>query len=166
MKKQTVKIYCDGSALGNPGPGGYGGVIETQTEQIIIKGGEIHTTNNRMEMRAVIESLSWLQKNHPEIITCEVISDSRLVIETLNSGWKRKKNTDLWAQLDALIVKFENITWHWVKGHSGHKQNTLADKYATEEAAKQQKNNKLKEPQKSHQIPKASFKVATRLSLF
>ncbi len=147
MQKQTISqmtIYGDGSALGNPGPGGYGTVIEFpnesyKTEQVCLKGGEPHTTNNRMEMRAVIEGLAWVKKNHPTIKFCTVVSDSRLVIETLNSGWKRKKNLDLWKNLDALLPHFTKIKWEWVKGHNGHKQNTIADRLANGEAERMQK---------------------------
>ncbi len=134
-----VVIYSDGSALGNPGPGGYGTVIEINGEQICLKGGEPHTTNNRMEMLAVVEGLKWLHKNHPDVKTCTVVSDSKLVIETLNSGWKRKKNLDIWELLDAQLPHFSKIKWQWVKGHNGHPQNTLCDKLANGEATRYKK---------------------------
>ena len=134
QKSEKVIIYGDGSALGNPGPGGYGTVIEFSGEQILLKGGEAYTTNNRMEMTAVTEGLKWVSKNLPEVKTCTVVSDSKLVIETLKSGWKRKKNLDLWKLLDAQLPHFTKITWEWVKGHAGHKQNTIADRIANGEA--------------------------------
>ncbi len=133
-KLEKIIIYGDGSALGNPGPGGYGTVIEFGAEQILLKGGEAYTTNNRMEMTAVSEGLKWVSKNHPEVKTCTVVSDSKLVIETLKSGWKRKKNLDLWKVIDAQLPHFTKITWEWVKGHAGHKQNEIADRLANGEA--------------------------------
>ena len=88
---QKITIYTDGSSLGNPGSGGYGAIIKTGEREIILKGGDPHTTNNRMEMRAVIEALKWVQQNKPQA-EVDLFSDSSLVIRTLNQGWKRKKN--------------------------------------------------------------------------
>lgn len=104
----------------------------------MVKGGEPDTTNNRMEMSAIIAALYWLHKKFPEIKTCAVFSDSQLIISTLNHGWKRKKNLDLWKKLDALVEKFDEISWHWVRGHAGHPENTKADKIAWGEAKKHQ----------------------------
>lgn len=133
-----VLIFADGSSLGNPGPGGFGALIKKDGKKFVVKGGEPDTTNNRMEMSAIIASLYWLHKKFPEVKTCSVFSDSQLVISTLNHGWKRKKNLDLWKKLDALVEKFDEISWHWVRGHSGHPENTQADKIAWREAKKLQ----------------------------
>lgn len=129
-----VKIFTDGSSLGNPGPGGFGALIKKEGKKFVVKGGEAHTTNNRMEMSAIIAGLYWLHKKFPEVKTCAIFSDSQLVISTLNHGWKRKKNLDLWKKLDALVEKFDEISWHWVRGHAGHPENTQADKIAFLEA--------------------------------
>ncbi|MBP9717694.1 ribonuclease HI [Candidatus Gracilibacteria bacterium] len=134
-----VEIFTDGSSLGNPGPGGFGAIIKWDDQKHIVKGGEALTTNNRMEMSAVIAALFWLHKNMPEVKTCTVYSDSSLVIQSLLQGWKRKKNLDLWEKMDSVIELFEKITWKWVKGHAGHKENTEADKVAVGEAKKWQR---------------------------
>lgn len=134
-----VKIFTDGSSLGNPGPGGYCGIVRYNGRKEIVKGGESHTTNNRMEMRGIIESLAFVHESYPEAKKCHVYSDSSLIISTINEGWKRKKNLDLWAALDAQIVKFEDISWNWIRGHNGHPENTEADFFAVAEAKKQKK---------------------------
>lgn len=131
-----IRIFTDGSSLGNPGPGGYCAIIKTPSRKIVVKGGEAHTTNNRMEMMAAIEALRHLRKNMPEHKTCAVYSDSSLLRHTVNKGWKKKKNLDLWKLLGELIKDFEEITWHWIKGHAGHPENTEADKVAVKEALK------------------------------
>ena len=134
-----VKIFTDGSSLGNPGPGGFCGVVKSGDTKEIVKGGEAHTTNNRMEMRAIIESLAFVHEHYPKVKRCHVYSDSSLVISTINDGWKRKKNLDLWAALDSEIIKFEDISWNWIRGHNGHPENTEADRFAVSEAKKQQR---------------------------
>lgn len=131
-----IQIYTDGSSLGNPGPGGFCAIIKTGAKEIIVKGGTGHTTNNRMEMSGIIAGLYWIHKNLPKEKKCSVFSDSNLIIQSILKGWKRKKNLDLWAKLDNIISKFDEISWHWVKGHAGHKENTKADKIAVEEAIK------------------------------
>lgn len=146
MKSKTtiekVDIYTDGSCLGNPGPGGWGAVILLGEDQIEISGYHNDTTNNRMEMTAIMESLKWLRNgdNFPENdlpnLAINIYSDSSLIINTLNQGWKRKANVDLWSEFDKLRA-WLNIHWFWVKGHATNKYNNLADKLATERAAKQ-----------------------------
>lgn len=134
-----VKIYTDGSSLGNPGPGGFCAVIKMEQKTFIVKGGDAHTTNNRMEISAVIAGLYWLKKNFPKEQQCAVYSDSTLVISTLTKHWKRKKNTDLWEKLDALLPNFSKIEWHWIKGHAGHAENEKADSVAVREATKRKR---------------------------
>lgn len=135
-------VYTDGSSLGNPGPGGFCAIVgykdeqSAQTQEIVVKGGDSHTTNNRMELSAVIAGLYVIQKRLPFIKKCTVYSDSSLIISTLTKRWKRKKNLDLWGKLDALIAQFEEITWQWVKGHATDKGNIRADKIAVQEAKK------------------------------
>lgn len=139
-----VQIFTDGSSLGNPGPGGFGALIKKNGRKFIVKGGEPNTTNNRMEMSAIIAALYWLHKKFPTLKTCAIFSDSLLIISTLNHGWKRKKNLDLWEKLDSARGKFDEITWSWVRGHSGHPENTEADKIAWTEAKKRQKQLRTK----------------------
>jgi len=133
-----VYIYTDGACRGNPGPGGWGALIRFQNTEKEFFGGENNTTNNRMEMMASIQALSQLSR------PCEVIltTDSQYVrkgitewiINWKKRGWKTAnkkpvKNSDLWKQLDELVQKHE-VTWHWVKGHSGHAENERADELA------------------------------------
>lgn len=144
-----VKIYTDGSARGNPdGPGGYGSVLEyvdTKGELHIkeISQGYVRTTNNRMELMAVIAGLEAL--NRP--CTVEVYSDSQYVVNAFNQhwvdswlkkGWKRGKNepvknVDLWKRLLSAKEK-HSVTFYWVKGHDGHPQNERCDELATSAA--------------------------------
>ena len=136
MKK--VDIYTDGACRGNPGPGGWGALLIYNDARKTIYGGEKDTTNNRMEMIAVIEALKLIKSD------CEIslYTDSKYVMDGVNkwlSGWKQKdwktsnkkpvKNQDLWESIDACITK-HNIEWHWVKGHAGNPGNELADELA------------------------------------
>lgn len=137
MKKQVVNIYTDGACKGNPGPGGWGAWLTYGKHEKEIFGGERNTTNNRMELIAVIESLNALKRS------CEIILtvDSKYVMDGATKwmhNWKKKgwekgnpkiKNLDLWKQLDECI-QLHDITWKWVKGHSGHPGNEKADKLA------------------------------------
>ena len=132
-----AEIFTDGSSLGNPGPGGFCALVKVGGKTTIVKGGDPDTTNNRMEMSAIIAGLYYLNKKFPEIKSCEVVSDSSLIMDTMNKGWKRKKNVDLWKKMDFITSKFDKITWTWVRGHAGHKENTKADKVAVAEAYKQ-----------------------------
>lgn len=134
-----VQIFTDGSSLGNPGPGGFCAIIKHGSKTFIAKGGEKHTTNNRMEMSAIIAGLYYITKHFPNEKLCEVYSDSNLIIGTINHRWKRKKNVDLWLKLDQIVKKFEQISWHWIRGHSGHKENTKADRIAVMEAKKRKR---------------------------
>ena len=124
--RETIFLYTDGAASGNPGPGGYGVVLKCGDLRKELSGGFALTTNNRMEMLAVIkglESLKW------EGARVEVYSDSSYVVNTMTQGWKRKKNHDLWARMDSLCARF-NVTFHWLKGHAGHPENERCDALA------------------------------------
>jgi ribonuclease HI len=144
MQKNKIAIYTDGSCIGNPGPGGWGVIILLKDREVQIKGGEPDTTNNRMEMTAVINALRWLRteanvneenaKNHEITIH----SDSNLIIQTLIQNWKKKANTDLWAQIDKLR-SWLNIEWIWVKAHDTNKHNNKVDEIALSEAMKQKR---------------------------
>jgi len=133
-----VEIYTDGACRGNPGPGGWGAVLMYGDKRKEIFGGDANTTNNRMELMAAIEGLKALKR------PCEVhlTTDSSYVKDGIQSwmqnwkknGWKTAakkpvKNADLWQQLDEETKK-HSIQWHWVKGHSGHRENEIADELA------------------------------------
>lgn len=136
MRKQ-IKLYADGSSLGNPGPGGYGGILEFKGKTKEYSGGEIHTTNNRMELRGVIEGLKLLK----EPCDVEVISDSSYVVKAINewlAGWIRKsfakvKNVDLWEEY-VEVSQSHTVKGTWVRGHNGHPQNERCDTLARDEA--------------------------------
>jgi len=150
---KNLEIYTDGSSLGNPGKGGWGAVFIEKDKTIHELGGcEENTTNNRMELTAVIETLKYLKKNHiSENIT--IFADSNYVLTGITSwifnweknGWKtaNKKpvlNQDLWKEFIELVRASKvKIKWEKVKGHSGHIHNDRADEIATSCAAKQEK---------------------------
>ena len=135
----TVEIFTDGACSGNPGPGGYGAILRCGGREKELSGGEAHTTNNRMELTAVVEALSALK--YP----CDVIltTDSKYVCDSISKGWARswKKNgwvksdkkpalnSDLWEKCLALL-DVHNVTLKWVKGHAGHPENERCDQLA------------------------------------
>ena len=131
-----IKVFTDGACSGNPGIGGWGVVILiNDSDPIFLKGGEIQTTNNRMELTATIKALKYFKEY--QLIT--LITDSKYVkdgIESWIANWKKNgwrttskkpvKNKELWVELDSQIAK-HNITWKWVKGHAGDRYNEKAD---------------------------------------
>ena len=121
-----IYIYTDGSCLGNPGPGGWAYVIRDGAQEIESHGSDPFTTNNRMEMTAAIEALKSLPREPKSVV---LHSDSQLLIKTMTLGWKRKKNHDLWVQLDEFCSLYR-ITWEWVRGHHGHVENERCDRLA------------------------------------
>ena len=125
---QTIYLYTDGASSGNPGPGGYGAVLVCGNLRKEISGGFAVTTNNRMELLAVIKGLECIRWTGA---TVEVYSDSQYVVNTLTKGWKRKKNNDLWDRYDQLGARF-NVRFHWIKGHAGHPENERCDRLAVE----------------------------------
>jgi len=129
MQNEHIVIHTDGACKGNPGRGGWGAVIEQNGGQLQLSGGEPQTTNNRMEMTAVIKGLEAVDPSAKVLIS----SDSTYVVNTMTKGWKRKANHDLWDQLDSL-VRSRDVSWRWVRGHNGDRGNELADKLATKEA--------------------------------
>ena len=129
MPSNGIVIHTDGACKGNPGPGGWGAVIEQTGGQVKLSGSEPQTTNNRMEMTAVIKGLEAVDASANVLIS----SDSTYVINTMTKGWKRKANQDLWDQLDRLVGS-RNVSWRWVRGHNGDRGNELADALATKEA--------------------------------
>ncbi|MFA6630461.1 MAG: ribonuclease HI [Sulfuricurvum sp.] len=145
---KAITLYSDGSALGNPGPGGYGAILRYGTTEKIIRGGEAHTTNNRMELKGVIEGLRALKE--PCDVT--IISDSSYVIRGINEwleGWVKRrfakvKNPDLWQEYIA-VSSTHRINGVWVRGHNGHPENEQCDQIAREEAEKFKKGLKANE---------------------
>lgn len=134
-----VEIFTDGACRGNPGPGGWGVVMRYQGHEKSLSGAEVETTNNRMEMTAVIKALEALKR------PCKIklTTDSQYVMKGMTEwldGWKKRgwrtagkqavKNVDLWKRLDDL-ANGHQIDWYWVRGHTGHPENELADQLAT-----------------------------------
>jgi ribonuclease HI len=131
-----VHIYTDGAARGNPGPGGYGAVLVSGKHRKEISAGYRNTTNNRMELLAVISALESLKLTGLHIT---IHTDSKYVCDSVEKGWvfnwqrtgfKGKKNADLWSQYLRLHAK-HHISFRWIKGHAGHKENELCDQLAT-----------------------------------
>ena len=143
MKK--VDIYTDGACSGNPGPGGWGAILRFGPHEKELSGGEPNTTNNRMELTAVIQALSALKDS------CEITihSDSKYIIDAIQQGWAKKwrangwmrnkkdkaLNPDLWGKLLDLLEQHQ-VTFHWVKGHAGHPENERCDQLAVAQSQK------------------------------
>ena len=132
-----IKIYTDGAARGNPGPGGYGVILEYQGKTKELSEGFRLTTNNRMELLAVIVGLEEIKNSKYEII---IYSDSKYVVDAVNKNWvfnweknnyKKKKNPDLWKRFLKIYRQY-NVQLKWVKGHAGHTQNERCDYLAVE----------------------------------
>ncbi|AXK40718.1 ribonuclease HI [Crenobacter cavernae] len=143
MTEDIVELFTDGACKGNPGPGGWGAILRYKGQEKELFGGEDNTTNNRMEMTAVIEGLALLKRS------CQVVvyTDSQYVQKGISEwihGWKKRgwktaakepvKNADLWQKLDALAAGHK-VDWRWVKGHAGHPENERADELANQGAA-------------------------------
>lgn len=139
-KMKHVNIYTDGACRGNPGPGGWGALLRYGHHEKKLLGGETETTNNRMELTAAIQALASLR----ESCKVDLYTDSQYVQKGVTQwleNWKKKKwkkadnhpvkNADLWQELDKQIGRHD-IAWHWVKGHSGHKENDLVDALANQ----------------------------------
>ena len=130
METENI-LYTDGSCIGNPGPGGWASIIIINDIKTTLSGSDEETTNNKMEITAVIKGL----EQFPENSSVKIFTDSEYVINTMTKNWKRNTNLDLWNCLDSL-VKNRTIEWNWVKGHSGNKLNDEADLIANGEAKK------------------------------
>ena len=141
---KRVRVYTDGACRGNPGPGGWGVVLESHGDRRELLGAQERTTNNRMELQAAIEGLGSIS----EPSEVEIVTDSTYLKNGMQSwlaGWKRKgwmtaegkpvKNQDLWQRLDALVVT-HRVHWRWVRGHSGVEGNERADALANEAIAR------------------------------
>jgi ribonuclease HI len=137
-KKMVVEIYTDGACRGNPGPGGWGAVLRYNSHEKTLHGGEALTTNNRMELMAAIVAMESLTRP----CAVQLTTDSKYVMQGITEwmvnwkkrGWKTSankpvKNVDLWQRLDQALASHQ-VKWHWVKGHSGHPENEMADQLA------------------------------------
>ena len=136
-QKPVIYLYTDGAASGNPGPGGYGVVLCCAGLRKELSGGFARTTNNRMELLAVIKGLEAIRWEQARV---EVWSDSTYVVKAVTEGWldrwlatdfKKKKNADLWLRFNPLYRRHE-VTFHWLKGHAGHPENERCDQLAVE----------------------------------
>ncbi len=136
--KKTVEIFTDGACRGNPGPGGWGALLRYEGKERELYGSEPDTTNNRMELMAAIEGLRALKESCAVVLTTDSVyvrdGITRWLDNWKQKGWKtaaRKpvKNEDLWRALDAENQQHE-VEWRWVKGHSGHRENEIADQLA------------------------------------
>ena len=141
MSKKQLVIHTDGASRGNPGPGGYGAILQWGNSQKELSAGYKHTTNNRMELMAVIAALEALKKEDLDII---IYTDSKYIVNAIQKGWvfnwvkknfKDKKNKDLWLRLLALYNKHK-IKFVWVKGHADNPLNNRCDQLATKAADK------------------------------
>ena len=142
---KTVTIYTDGACSGNPGPGGWGAILEWQGHEKELSGGEAQTTNNRMELTAVLTALRLLK----EPCTVELYSDSKYVVDAIDKGWlygwqkkgwikadkKPVLNVDLWQRL-LPELKRHDVHLHWVKGHAENEKNNRCDQLAVAESKK------------------------------
>ncbi len=141
---KQVEIFTDGACKGNPGPGGWGALLRIGRHEKELSGAEPETTNNRMEMQAVISALSALT----EPCRVELYSDSKYVIDGITKwvdGWQKRgwttaskkpvRNADLWHDLIEAVARHK-VSWHWVRGHSGHPENERVDQLASDEAAR------------------------------
>ncbi len=134
MTKTHVEMFTDGACSGNPGPGGWGVLMRYNAHEKELSGGEVSTTNNRMEMMAVIEGLAALKKPSKVKLYTDSQYVQKGVTEWMN-GWKAKgwpariKNQDLWLRIDSEISKHD-VEFIWVRGHDGHKENEYVDKLA------------------------------------
>ncbi len=138
MSEHKVIIHTDGACSGNPGPGGWGAILEWNGHSRELKGAEPHTTNNRMELMAAIMALESLKR----AVSVEIHTDSQYLRDGITKwihGWKRNgwrtadkkpvKNAELWQRLDSALAHHK-ISWHWVRGHAGHDLNERADELA------------------------------------
>ena len=135
---KEIEVFTDGACRGNPGPGGWGVLLRIDGEEITLFGGEKNTTNNRMELKAAIKALEYFDHK----VSLSISTDSNYVKDGITKwllNWKKNnwvtaskkpvKNKDLWEQLDTLN-SLNNVSWKWVKGHAGHRENEIADMLA------------------------------------
>jgi ribonuclease HI len=142
----SIELFTDGACSGNPGPGGWGAILRSGPHESELSGGEKHTTNNRMEMTAVIEGLRAIKQ--PSQVS--IYTDSKYVMDGAKTwiiGWKKRgwktadkkpvKNEDLWRALDEQQSRHLSVKWTWIAGHSGHAENERADQLARDAIPRQ-----------------------------
>ena len=135
---KEIEVFTDGACRGNPGPGGWGVLLRIDGEEITLFGGDLNTTNNRMELKAAIKALEYFDDK----VSLSISTDSNYVKDGITKwllNWKKNnwvtaskkpvKNKDLWKQLDTLN-SLNDVSWKWVKGHAGHRENEIADMLA------------------------------------
>ena len=135
---KEIEVFTDGACRGNPGPGGWGVLLRIDGEEITLFGGDLNTTNNRMELKAAIKALEYFDDK----VSLSISTDSNYVKDGITKwlvNWKKNnwvtaskkpvKNKDLWEQLDTLN-SLNDVSWKWVKGHAGHRENEIADMLA------------------------------------
>ena len=141
MEKPVIYLYTDGAASGNPGPGGYGAILRCAGHEKELSGGFARTTNNRMELMAVIVGLETIRWENARV---EVYSDSSYVVKAVNEGWldnwqrkgwKKVKNPDLWMRF-LEVYRRHRVTFHWIRGHAGHPENERCDTLAVNAGSK------------------------------
>lgn len=141
MEKPVIYLYTDGAASGNPGPGGYGAILRCAGHEKELSGGFARTTNNRMELMAVIVGLETIRWENARV---EVYSDSSYVVKAVNEGWldnwqrkgwKKVKNPDLWMRF-LEVYRRHRVTFHWIRGHAGHPENERCDTLAVNAGGK------------------------------
>ena len=135
LSKSKIEIYTDGACSGNPGPGGFAAILIYNNRKKVISGFERLTTNNRMELRAIIEALKVIKnRNIPVIIYTDSTYVQKGITQWLENwkkrGFKKVKNIDLWKQLDSLLQSFSHVEVRHIKGHSGNEYNELVDSIA------------------------------------
>ncbi|MBQ0006709.1 MAG: ribonuclease HI [Alistipes sp.] len=135
LSRPVIHLFTDGSSSGNPGPGGWGAILKCGNLCKELSGGEVMTTNNRMELMAVIAGLEAIKWENASVV---VTSDSKYVVDAVTRGWldtwlrtgfKGKKNPDLWMRFND-IYRRHRVSFHWVKGHAGHPENEKCDELA------------------------------------
>ena len=138
--RPVIRLYTDGASSGNPGPGGYGVILSCGPQRKAMSGGFACTTNNRMELLAVITGLEAVKWDNAEV---EVYSDSSYVVKAVTEGWlqnwqrkgwKKVKNVDLWVRFLEVYSR-HRVTFHWIKGHAGHPENERCDALAVDAVA-------------------------------
>lgn len=139
-QRPAIYLFTDGASSGNPGPGGYGAILRCGTHEKEFSGGFARTTNNRMELLAVITGLEAIKWSHAQV---EVFSDSTYVVKAITEGWlrgweakgwKKVKNVDLWQRFLA-VYRLHDVRFHWLKGHAGHPENERCDRLAVDAGA-------------------------------
>ncbi len=135
MQRPAIYLYTDGASSGNPGPGGYGLILKCGAYVVEKSEGYKLTTNNRMELLAVIKGLEAIKWDNAEV---HIVSDSKYVVDAINKGWLQNwkakgyakvKNPDLWMRLSPLLAK-HRVSFHWIHGHTGHPENERCDRLA------------------------------------